>query len=102
MLLNCLNVEFYTTLFSHNKQEKSFVAEASTIGLKSFARLYDDACDEGCMLTNPKTLKSIFFYLHKTHKDADGDITHWELYPVVESIRKCPAILGYSLIIFND
>lgn len=75
----------------------SLTSEASLLGRGQFwGRLYNDACDEGFEIHSPRTGNTVKFYLHETHRDPDGDVTHWIFKPV-------NAIGTVSeVIVFND
>lgn len=67
-----------------------------------FGRIYDDACDIGFCLVNPGTGGETWWYISETHKDGEGDITHWTLKAAPETVRKFPKLAAYTLTVFND
>jgi hypothetical protein len=93
-----------SSLFSHNAKDKVLSAEMSDIFLRDFERMYDDACDVGLAIRNPKTGNVTRWYVNETHRDEDRDITHWTLLPEVEAGHRIytPALASYKMIIWND
>ena len=53
MLLNV--AQYNSALFFHNPQNKTLTADISDLQLNRFEQLFDDACDIGLALRNPKT-----------------------------------------------
>jgi len=96
--------QYSTDYFSHNKNEKKLVSEYSDLRLRQFHRLYDDACDVGLALYNPKTGSVTRWYLDNDEYTSgpDRELVCSNLKPCDESIRKYPALKGYQMIIFND
>jgi hypothetical protein len=76
--------------------KKGFV-EASDLGLKAgmlpYSPLYDDACDLGLFLFNPKKGTKCLFVLERVMDNNDGDIVYWKFASVDGKI---------GLTIFND
>lgn len=94
--------QYHAKYFHHIKDEKKLVSEYSDLQLKDFHQLYDDACDVGIALYNPKTGSVTRWYWADDERDREGDIMLSKLLPCKESIRKYPALEGYTMIIFND
>ena len=93
--------------FSHHLGNKTLVAEASDLNWKpgqdGFKQLYDDACDEGIAVYNPRTASTTYWHTEGNGvRDADGDLTHWVLRPTTESCRKHPGVQNYTMHILND
>lgn len=93
--------------FSHHAESKTLIAEASTLGWKPgytrFDQLYDDACDVGIAVYNPRTMSTTYWHtVGGPAEDADGDVTHWLLQPTYESCRKHPGVQNYIMHILND
>lgn len=65
---------------------------SSTYG---FDQVYDDAADEGLTLVFGSGVETVFA-IEETHRDAEGDITHWTLRNVTPRFRPT------TLILFND
>lgn len=90
-------------IFTHVKEEKKLVAEHSTAGNVSFTRrLYDDACDVGIQVFNPKTGSVTRWYLAGEDKDREGELQATNFRPCSESVRRNPEVEGYTIILFND
>ena len=91
--------------FSHHSGLKTLVAEASDLnwapGREDFVQLYDDACDMGIAVYNPRTDSTTHWYT-VAEVTKDGDLTHWILQPTSESCRKHPGVQNYTMHILND
>ena len=98
------NPVFPTDAFGVYPEDKTMSCEASTLGIRSPEyQLYDDACDVGICLRSHKTGKLASFYVYDVDKDAsDEDIYGWHLKPCPESLRKCPELKGWTVLIIND
>lgn len=86
-------------------QQRILTGEASELGLRpgqAFDQLYDDACDVGLVLQNPRTGNQTRWALSNTDKDGEGDVRFWELVPCPETLRKQPELQGFVLRLFND
>lgn len=81
--------------FMWDSAERTFVAEASSLGYRSFERVYPDACDEGLTLLSryPGRPEVVFVVQHEERRD--GDILWWDLTPV-------NAQPGFTVRVFND
>ena len=93
-------------LFSHHLGEKTLIVEASDLGWRAgevkFSRLYDDACDDGIVVYNPRTNSTTYWHTAEELRDPAGDITAWVLRPTHESSRKHPGVQNYTMHILND
>lgn len=88
---------------SHSAHRGILVCEASDIGLRRFEPLYDDACDVGISLINPRTGNVTRWFLSETLKDpVEGETLGWVLKPTTETIRKQPELANYQFRILND
>jgi hypothetical protein len=85
--------------FTWSKKDKSYVAEASDLGLRAgfqFGRVYDDACDEGFTMESQYDGKDqVVCVLDSVEVDNDNDTQWWVLKPVDTK-------LDWRVIIFND
>ena len=92
-------------IFSHNPESKLLFTEMSDLscvaGRLPFEQLYDDACDEGIAVYNPRTDSTTHWYTC-AEVTKDGDLTHWILQPTSESCRKHPGVQNYTMHILND
>ncbi len=95
-------VQINSDLFSHSARRKVLVAEISDIGLARFQPLYNDACDVGFALRNPKTGNVTRWVVCGEVTDQEHDIVSWKLVPTPESLRSNPQLAGYSITLFND
>lgn len=77
--------------------------EASTLcgNRKLWSQIYDDACDVGFVLVNPKTGTEAVFHLAKELMHGE-EVGGWEFKPIPETLRKCPKLNGVVLTVFND
>lgn len=81
-------------------------AELSDLGVRAgvdpFCRIYDDACDVGIGLRNPKTGKVIRFAVASTDKDREGDVGGWNLEIIPEDVKHAPSLKGRRILLIND
>jgi len=99
-----LNFPIDLSVFSHNKDTKTFCAEASDFGHGNlFQRIYDDACDVGFQVINPTTLNTILLIHSHEERTLDGmDVQYWEFTPSYEDMQKHPSLKGYKFVVYND
>ena len=99
-----LNSPISLSVFTHDKNTKTFVAEASDFGHRNlFQQIYDDACDVGFLVTNPGSLNTILVVFTKEDVDyEDREVISWQFEPSTDDIRKHPSLKGYKFIVFND
>lgn len=96
-----LNITPYSIKgFSHSKRQQMLAVEASDMQFRGPECLYDDACDVGIALINPRTGNVTHWYLEDTL--ANQEPTAWLFKPCTESIYKHPMLKGYELHIIND
>ena len=97
---------FPISRFTHNAEAKMLVSDMSdlscTPGRLPFEQLYDDACDEGIAVYNPRTSSTTFWHLAAEMRDTDGSMDYWVLMPTYESCRKHPGVQCYTMHILND
>jgi hypothetical protein len=66
-------------------------------------RLYDDACDVGLALRNPRTGNVTRWHMLDEIRDPrENELLGWMLAPTHETLRKQPELQGYQLNIVND
>jgi hypothetical protein len=94
--------QYNTKLFSKNMKDKMLIAEASDLRLNCFERLYDDACDEGMALRNPKTGNVTRWYRAEERLDNEGDLQVTILKATSETTRRQPNTVGWEIHILND
>lgn len=88
---------------SHSEAKGLLVAEASDLGLKGFDRLYDDACDVGLELVNPRSGNVTRWYLKEEIIDhREHEVLGWMLCPTPETVRKQPELKDYQFNLIND
>jgi hypothetical protein len=103
MQLNTITIEHGKDCISHDASKKLLIAEISDLGLHGFDRLYDDACDVGFALRNPRTGNVTRWALATEVRDPrENELLGWMCVPCSESIRKNPKLAGYSFNIIND
>ena len=88
--------------FSHDVEDKIISCEISTLNNVKFTRLYDDACDLGLELLNPKTNNRTRWYLQKEEILFSGEVAGWIFRPCPESENGNQNMAGYKMIIWND
>ena len=88
---------------SHNAHRGLLVCEASDLG-RGFRleRLYDDACDVGMALINPRTGNVTRWSLKEEVRDQEHELLGWMMVPTPETVRKQPELASYQLNIVND
>jgi len=82
--------------FHYDAATRHFSAEMSEID--GFHQLWLDSADECVTVTNPATGVSVDFVVTEEHKDAEGDVTHWDL-------RSCTGTREdgrFTMTVFND
>jgi hypothetical protein len=88
---------------SHNAQRGLLIAEASDLGNFRLERLYDDACDLGLELCNPRTGNVTRWSLLTEVRDPrENELLGWMLVPTFETLNKQPELRGYQFNIVND
>ena len=85
-----------TRQFHYEAARTRFVGDISST--HGFGRVYNDACDEGLTLVSARTGREVTFVVNREHRNADGDITHWELIPAHYQ-RDVPPC---HILLFND
>ena len=90
--------------FAHQPEAKLLLADMSDLGVRAgdtpFEQLYDDACDIGIALLNPRTGSTTYWYYVAEVKERD-EITMWILQPTTESCRLHPGVQCYTMHIYN-
>lgn len=90
----------------HKQPGNKLVAEASTLSEGSrkplFGRVYDDSCDEGFSIRSERTGRIATYHVNNTLKDAEGDVTGWELTATRQTQKELPCTKGMTVIVFND
>ena len=98
-----LNSPISINEFTHAVQSKSFVMDASDKPTYNFhQRIYDDACDVGFTVINPKTRVTILVTQEKEMVDGDGEIHGWVFTPTWEDIKGNALLKDYKFLIYND
>lgn len=88
---------------SHSVARKLLVGEISTLNLRYFGQLYDDAADVGFALRNPKTNNVTRWSLQNEMRDpVENELTGWVFVPAPETLRKNPELTSYELHVLND
>lgn len=98
--------QYSTKQFNYDPTTKVFSADASDlqrgdVTVDLFGRVFNDSADEGLILVSHVTGAPLVFYVEETHRNADGDVTHWELNMAPESKRQNPGI-RVQIKIWND
>lgn len=89
-------------LFTHNHERCELCTEISDLGRTfNFRQLWDDACDVGIRLLNPATNQVTTWSAQEVY-DADGELTHWVLNPIRETVASFPQTRNYKILIYND
>jgi hypothetical protein len=85
-----------TKQFTWFKEDRTFCADVSALGLSSFSPVWDDDTYLGFVLVSSKTGKEIVCVLMDTVRDRKGDILHWRVVPLVDAKDL------FTIKIFND
>lgn len=85
-----------TSRFTYDKRNNRFIACASDLGPAPFGRVFDDACDEGLTLVSARTGHEVVFVVQHEGRNADGELTYWELSPAAPADRACGDIVLYN------
>lgn len=84
-------MHFRTEQFQLQTENKSYVAEASELGL-----------GPGTMAPHLYLNGNLFQY-HSTDYDASGeDIAGWRFKPAMQTVQKSPVFAGWTVLIIND
>lgn len=99
--------QFNSQMIGHNAKQKLLCVDASTLMLRpghNWEQLYDDACDVGMAMRNPRNGNVTRWYLceGETVNCPDGDVVCWVLKPTSETVYRNPMLKGYTLKIYND
>jgi hypothetical protein len=87
----------------HGATAKILVADISDLGNPRFERLYDDACDVGFALRNPKTGNVTRWALEtEVREPRENELLGWYFSPTPETVRRNPELEGYSFSLTND
>lgn len=95
-------IEFSSTMFTYNAEDKILVAEASDMGNSHLQKLSDDSLDFGFSVKSSSTGNVIVYAMYEVMRDDEDDVTGWKYRATMESQRKFPSCIGTSAIIFND
>ncbi len=90
------------TEFMHCTSERALYADASDLKWTTSSRLFDDACDVGIAVFNPRTDSTTVWFESTTHNNKDNELLATIFEPTAETLRKYPATKGYRLFILND
>ncbi len=97
--VNCYSSES----LSHSARKGLLIGEASDIGFRGVSRLYDDACDVGLALRNPRTGNVTRWFLITEMRDPrENEILGWSFGPAPETVRKHPELATYQFNLVND
>lgn len=87
----------------HSAQQKSFIGDITDVATHNLQRFYDDACDEGVALLNPKTGNITYWTVaHELRAGCEGELEGWVLHPTFNSVYRNPELRGYTLTLIND
>lgn len=66
-----------------------------------FGPIYGDAADLGCVLVSPRTGAAAVWFVAGTVR-RDGEVLYWTLHPTTETVRRCGALRGVEVVVYND
>ncbi len=88
---------------THLAQDKSFIGDITDVATRGLQRFYDDACDVGVALLNPKTGNVTYWTMvHELYNYSEGELEGWVLHPTWISVHHNPSLNGYTLKLIND
>jgi len=82
--------------FHYAAATRHFSAEMSEVD--GFVQVWQDSADEGLVVHNPDTGRSVTFVVTEEHTDAEGDVTHWDLASVTGTRQDG----RFTMTVFND
>jgi hypothetical protein len=98
--------QFSSQPIGHCARGKRMLCEASDLMLRPghvWEQIYDDACDVGIALRNPRSGNVTRWYQCEGETVLDdGDVILWVFRPTSETIYRNPGLEGYVLHIIND
>jgi hypothetical protein len=104
MLLNPFPLD--ASKFTVKWAAQQMFADASDLGIRPgivpAGQLYDDACDEGITLSNPRSRVMTHWYRSTDMLERGGDIGGWTFKPCPETLRTHPHLSGWEVHINND
>jgi hypothetical protein len=83
--------------FNWHPAERKLTGEISST--HGFGRVYDDACDEGLTVVNPRTGVEVVFVVDYVERDAEGDVRWWTLRPAAPGHD---LVHDITVTLFND
>jgi hypothetical protein len=86
-------------LFSINKEFKTISGEISIIREWDILDMYTGS--RGVIINHLNDIITHWVVTH-VHRDAEHDITHWELVPLWKTVMNFPQWKGYTMMVFND
>ncbi len=96
---------YSTKKFTWVPEDKTYVAEASTLSNGGtnhlFGQVFPDSCDEGFAMYSEKLGKVLTFCVWLT-KEEDGDLLYWDLVPTPKTEKSVPESRGVRVRVFND
>jgi hypothetical protein len=88
---------------SHSAAKGLLIGEASDLGYRGTGQLYDDACDVGLALVNPRTGNVTRWGLKEEVRcPREGELLGWMFVPTPETVRKQPELRDYQFNLVND
>jgi hypothetical protein len=87
---------------SHSAAKGLLIGEASDIGYRGLGQLYDDSCDVGLALENPRTGNITRWSLKEEIRDQEHEVLGWMLVPTPETVRRRPELRDYQFNLVND
>lgn len=96
-------IQYTSEAVGHSAHKALLLADASDMGFRCMQRLYDDACDVGFELINPRTGNTTRWALLTEVRDPrENELLGWMFVPTPETIRRQPELANYQFNIVND
>jgi hypothetical protein len=93
-----------TRLFTWDKDANRFITEASDLAANGvdFGPVFDDAVDEGLIITSHRTGAEAKFYISYTVDGDHGEVVSWVLKPTNDTVRKMSWMADVDVVVLND
>ena len=85
-------------LFTFDKDEGMFTAEASTLQDQHLGTLWSRSGDKGFVIQSAKTGNGVIFGLRDYKCDMDGDVMYWEF----QGYSSDPKLAALRARVYND
>jgi hypothetical protein len=99
---NFIGLIYGSGRFDWDKQNATFYAEASDLGVGFLSRLFNDSHDYGFAMQSAKTDDIVIFILEQQNTDDERETISWTFVPIDECTYDNQLLLGVRVKVFND